>query len=201
MKQLVMEFLGTFFLAAVVAFTGHPVAIGLLLMAMVYCGGHISGGHYNPAVSLTIFFRGLISRSQLGLYMLAQTAGALCAAFFFNYITSTPFVAASHFAAAGLEKAFLIELVFTIVLCLTVVMVATTQAVPHNSIFGIAIGGSLVCIAAIGGIYNPAIALGSALAEYAHSHLFDLKAIGVYIAGPLCGALVTAGLFKYFEQN
>lgn len=200
MKKLVMEFLGTFFLAAIVAFTGHPLAIGMLLMAMVYCGGHISGAHYNPAVTLAIYLRGLMSAQQAALYMLAQTIGAACAAFFFNYITASTFAASSHFASIGLEKAFLVELIFTSVLCLTVLVVATTQAVPHNSIFGLAIGGALLCIAFVGGIYNPAIALGSAIAEYPHTMVVDIKALLVYIAGPLCSAFLASSLFRYFEK-
>lgn len=200
MKRLVMEFVGTFFLAAIVAFTGHPLAIGMLLMVMVYCGGHISGGHYNPAVSLTVFLRGLISASEAGLYMLAQILGALAAAVFFNYITTTPFITASHFASLGIEKVFFVEAVFTIILCLTVLVVATTHYIPHNSVFGIAIGGALLCMAFVGGIFNPAIALGSALVEHWHSGIAVSKDILVYIAGPLCGSAAAVGLFNYFEK-
>lgn len=201
MKKLIMEFLGTFFLTAIVAFTGHPIAIGVALMVLVYCGAHISGGHYNPAVSVAAFLRKNISAQSLGLYLLAQAAGAVCAAFFFFYITATPFVATSHFALLGLEKAFLIEAIFTIILCFTVLVVATTDAIPHNSIFGLAIGGALLCIALVGGIFNPAIAIGSAVCEYVHAHIFNIKALLVYICGPLTGALVAAGLFNYFERN
>lgn len=200
MKKLVMEFVGTFFLATIVAFTGNPLAIGMLLMAMVYCGSHISGGHYNPAVSVTVFLRGLISAQQTGLYILAQTLGALCAASFFYYITAKPFIASSHFASLGLEKAFLVEVVFTVILCLTVLVVATTNHIPHNSIFGIAIGGALLSIAVVGGIFNPAIALGSALIEHFHTGAVELRAVIVYITGPLCSAGIATALFKYFEK-
>lgn len=200
MKRLVMECIGTFFLTAVAAFTGHPLAIGMVLMAMVYCGSHISGGHFNPAVSLAIYLRGLLSAQYLGLYALAQSIGATAAAFFFHYITANPFIATSHFAQLGLEKAFLIELIFTIVLCLTILVVATTQVVPHNSIFGIAIGAALLSIAFIGGTFNPAIALGSSIAEHIHTGMVDARTVIVYLAGPLAGGAISAALFKYFER-
>ena len=68
----------------VVAMTGGdataPISVGFILVAMVYMGGHISGGHYNPAVSLAVYLRGKISFFQMFFYFVAQVVGGLCAA-------------------------------------------------------------------------------------------------------------------------
>ncbi len=58
MRSYLMEFIGTMFLVLAVTLSGNPIAIGVMLMVMVYMGGHISGGHYNPAVSFAVWVRG-----------------------------------------------------------------------------------------------------------------------------------------------
>jgi aquaporin Z len=60
MKKYIVELLGAFFLVLVIALTGDPIAIGVVLMVMVYAGGHISGAHYNPAVTFGLWLRGKI---------------------------------------------------------------------------------------------------------------------------------------------
>jgi aquaporin Z len=72
MKKLLVEALGTFFLVLVIALTGDPIAIGVVLMVMVYMGGHISGAHYNPAVTLGVWMRGDISTKKARKYVVAQ---------------------------------------------------------------------------------------------------------------------------------
>ena len=79
MKRYVMEFIGTFFLTLVISLTGHPIAIGLILMAMIYAGGHISGGHFNPAVSFAMFLEKTLSLNAMLRYWAAQTLGATLA--------------------------------------------------------------------------------------------------------------------------
>ena len=82
------EFIGTFFLVLTIGCTGiasapgviPPLAIGAVLMVMVYAGGHISGAHYNPAVTAGAFLRGATPARDVGTYLVAQIAGALAAA-------------------------------------------------------------------------------------------------------------------------
>ena len=64
MRNYITEFIGTFFLVLAIAFSGDPLIIGITLMVMVYMGGHISGAHYNPAVSIAMIIRGLLTRSE-----------------------------------------------------------------------------------------------------------------------------------------
>src|SRR5690242_5918277 len=88
LRSFVAEFIGTFFLVLTVGCTVipgtagviPPLAIGGALMVMVYAGGHISGGHFNPAVTLAIFVRGRCEAKQVIPYWIAQLAGAVVAA-------------------------------------------------------------------------------------------------------------------------
>ena len=84
MAKYLTEFIGTFFLVATIGFTviapgaDHmaPLAIGAALMVMIYAGGHVSGGHYNPAVTLAVYFRGRCSAADIIPYWIAQITGA-----------------------------------------------------------------------------------------------------------------------------
>src|SRR4051794_25260740 len=86
MRAYVTEFLGTFFLVLTIGLTVTgkvamaPLAIGASLMIMVYMGGHISGAHYNPAVSLAVMARGKLAPREIVMYCIAQTCGAVTAA-------------------------------------------------------------------------------------------------------------------------
>jgi aquaporin Z len=88
MRKYATEFIGTFFLVLTIGCTGiaagpgviAPLAIGAVLMVMIYAGGHISGGHYNPAVTLGVFLRGRCPAGDVAPYMAAQLAGAGAAA-------------------------------------------------------------------------------------------------------------------------
>src|SRR5512135_1988193 len=88
MKKYTVEFIGTFFLLLVIglcviepggAGAMAPLAIGTVLMVMVYAGGHISGGHYNPAVTLGVWMRGKCAAKDVPFYMVAQVLGGLAA--------------------------------------------------------------------------------------------------------------------------
>jgi len=74
MYPYVVEFLGTFLLVTVIAFVGNPYAIGAALTAAILLGGAVSGGHFNPAVSLWAWMSGKIPTNTLGLYVSAQAA-------------------------------------------------------------------------------------------------------------------------------
>jgi aquaporin Z len=89
LNKYIVECIGTFFLVTTIGLTvlkpgdvGNlaPIAIGAVLMVMIFAGGYISGGHYNPAVTLAVFLRGKCSRADAALYMVSQTLGALAAA-------------------------------------------------------------------------------------------------------------------------
>ena len=72
MKKYLIEFIGTFFLVFTIGLTGNPLAIGIMLTVLVYMGGHISGAHYNPAVTISILCKKLIEVKEAINYILAQ---------------------------------------------------------------------------------------------------------------------------------
>ena len=77
MKNYIIEFIGTFFLVLTIGMTGDPIAIGSMLMVMVYMGGHISGAHYNPAVSISMKIMGLLTTKELSGYIISQILGSM----------------------------------------------------------------------------------------------------------------------------
>src|SRR5579863_2448786 len=116
MKRYIMEMIGTFFLTVAISLTGHPIAIGLMLMAMIYVGGHVSGGHFNPAVSFVMFLEKSLSLHGMLRYWLAQSCGATLALFLFMMITNNMFVP-EMIPGSSLLAAMSIEALFTLVFC------------------------------------------------------------------------------------
>jgi aquaporin Z len=169
-NKYVMEFIGTFFLVFTVGMTViepgagafAPLAIGSALMVMVYAGGHISGGHYNPAVSLSVLVRGRISAKDGVTYMVVQVIAGLVAAAIVGFMKGdvevTPI---QHDVVSSL----LAEFLFTFALCFVVLNTATAKATEGNSYFGLAIGitvmvGAYAVGDISGGAFNPAVAFG-----------------------------------------
>jgi aquaporin Z len=199
MRRYLTEFIGTFFLVFVVGCTVlqkvplAPLAIGGTLMVMIYAGGHISGGHYNPAVTLAVLVRGKISPADAGGYWAAQVAGGLLGALTARYLVNPAKVTALSPGGRGIVVALLAEAIFTFALAYVVLNVATSRDHPGNDFYGLAIGFTVMAGAfAVGGLsggaFNPAVALGAA-----SSGLFDWAKIWIWLLAELvAGAL--AGL-------
>lgn len=171
MNKYVVEFIGTFFLVLTVGMTviapGEltlaPLAIGSVLMVMVYAGGHISGAHYNPAVTLAVWMRGKTSANDAVIYVVVQIVAAIVAALLVGYFKAgaeRPIVGHDDMIAS-----LLAEFLFTFALCYVVLNAATARANTGNSFYGLAIGFTVLAGAyAVGGIsggaFNPAVAAG-----------------------------------------
>lgn len=84
MFDLIVEFIGTFVFLSVILTVGQPIPIVVALLAAIYFGGHISGGHFNPAVSTMFLAKGAISIEKYIGYVLAQVLGGLLALMFYN---------------------------------------------------------------------------------------------------------------------
>lgn len=170
-RRYAVEAVGTFFLVFTVGCTVlaasplAPLAIGSALMVMVYAGGHISGGHFNPAVSLGAVVRGRLATADLAPYWAAQLIGAALAAVAATYVTD------KHPAAHGLASlpaAAVAEFLMTFALVWVVLNVATAAKNEGNGFYGLAIGFTvMVGAVAVGGIsggaFNPAVGLGAAM--------------------------------------
>lgn len=171
-KKYLVEFIGTFFLVftvgSAVLLSGKGVipaiSIGFVLMIMVYAGGHISGGHYNPAVSLSAAIRGALPLNQIVPYWISQVFGAVAASILLNiFVINPPYPECCEYNPIAL---ILGEFLFTYALCYVVLQTATTKKLEGNSFYGLAIGSTVTVGAfAVGGIFcygafNPAVAVG-----------------------------------------
>jgi aquaporin Z len=207
LPRLLTEFIGTFFLVLTIGLTVlsptpelAPVAIGSVLMVMVYMGGHISGAHYNPAVTLAAWMRGVTPAGDVGPYMLAQVLGALAAAFVVSVVIGRPLRVAPA-AETGLAEFFLLELLFTFALVLVILNVATADATKGNSYFGLAIGftvlaGAFAAGPISGGAFNPAVALGPILVDAVAGDGDTLGGLWVYLVACFAGGALAALVFR-----
>lgn len=213
MKKLLVEFLGAFFLVFTIGgavASGSviaPVAIGAALMVMVYAGGHISGAHYNPAVSLAIFIRGRMTAVEMFQYWVAQLIGGFLGALTSHAVTGSD--AATTMAPAkdiSIALPLLAEILGTFALAYVVLNVATSRNTAGNSFYGLAIGFTVMAMAvAIGGIsggaFNPAVGVGRDLADSIVGTGENLGSIWLYIVGPLIGGALAAVVFNYLNPD
>ena len=201
MKNYLVEFIGTFFLVLVIGLSVvdagagalAPLAIGSVLMVMVYAGGHISGAHYNPAVTLAVWMRGKCASKDVVPYMAAQIAAAIVAALIVNYFKSGAPVNPS---TPEVAKALLNEFFFTFALAYVVLNVATSSKTAGNSYYGLAIGFTVAAAAFAGGAisggaYNPAVAVGITTMG-----LSSIGNIWIFLVANFIGGAVAATVFK-----
>lgn len=198
-RKLIVEAIGTFFLVLTVGLVVlepgagalAPLAIGSALMVMVYAGGHISGGHYNPAVTLGVFLRGRATAADLGGYWVAQLIGGVLAALAVGYLKPDAAVVA---AAPDIGRAFVSELLFTFALVFVVLNVATSRGTEGNSFFGLAIGFTVLVGAfsvgnISGGAFNPAVAVGITLLGLTGSSFLWVFVVSNLLGGAVAGLL------------
>jgi aquaporin Z len=211
MRNYLTEFIGTFFLVLTVGLTVvnevslAPLAIGASLMVMVYMGGHVSGGHYNPAVSLAVLMNGKMSSvGEFVAYVVSQLAGAIAAALVVYGVLGKSFVPAPG-EEASLTGALLIELLYTFALALVVLNSAASAKTHGNSFYGLAIGFTIVVAAFAGGpisggAFNPAVGLGPALV-HALVGAGSVGHVWLYVVGPAAGGALAAVVFGLQERE
>jgi aquaporin Z len=186
-RKYAVEAIGTFFLVFTVAASGFshsaftPLAAGAALMAMVYAGGYISGGHYNPAVTLAALWRRRIGPADAVAYWIVQFAAGIVAGVVARAVVDPAAVTTLRPSGHALAATAVVELLFTFALCYVVLNVATSKSQLGNSFFGLAIGFTVLAGAfAVGGIsggaFNPAVSLGAAAGG-----LFAWSTLWVYI--------------------
>ena len=206
MKKYITEFIGTFFLVMAVGMASTmgamaPVAIGATLMVMVYAGGHISGAHYNPAVTLAVMLRGRIGMNEALPYMLVQIVGAAVAALICSQVLEIKGAGDCAVAEGNTIKALVGEILGTFALAYVVLNVATAKANAGNSYFGLAIGFTVTAMAYTfggfsGGAFNPAVAIGQSVAGN-----FCWANIWIYLVGCFGGAALAAVVFNMNNPN
>jgi aquaporin Z len=198
-RRLLVEFIGTFFLVFTVGMASKtagsfaPLAIGAVLMVMVFAGGHLSGAHYNPAVSTAVLLRGKLSFSEYLPYVVAQLLAGIVAAGAVIALGYDP-VAPKRTGAVG--SMLVVEFLFTFALAYVVLNVATAKGTEGNSFYGLAIGftvatGAFAVGSISGGAFNPAVAVGASLMG-----LFAWSHIWIYFLASLLGGAAAASAFR-----
>jgi len=205
MNRYVVEFIGTFFLVFTVGMVSidpgagalAPLAIGSALAVMVYAGGHISGGHYNPAVTLAVWLRGKASASGALAYWVAQIVAGVVAAAVVLFLKDNSATTATYDVGPALVAEFL----FAFALCFVVLNVATAKSTDGNSYFGFAIGftvmvGAFAVGSISGGVFNPAVAVGITVMG-----MVDVSFIWVYFVATLLGGAAAALAFNALKLS
>jgi aquaporin Z len=205
-RKLTVELIGTFFLVTTVCLASHPgsgaaaltpLAAGAVLMVMIFAGGHVSGGHFNPAVSIAVLVRGSLGRGEFLGYVIAQCLGAVLAALFARAVVGG---VATPADVSGVWKLFAVEGVFTFALAYVMLNVATSPATEGNSFYGLAIGftvvgGGFAAASISGAAFNPAVALGASVAgTFTWGHLW------AYVVAALLGGVCAAAVFLFLEE-
>lgn len=221
MKKLFAEFFGTFWLvlggcgtavfaASHVGFMGVALAFGLTVLSMAYAVGHISGGHFNPAVSFGLFAGGRFSAKDLVSYILAQVLGAIAAAAVLYVVLTSSNMEIGGFASNGygelspdkysLTSVFIVEFVLTAFFL--IVIMGATDKFANGKFAGIAIGLALTLIHLISipvsnTSVNPARSLSQAIfagGEY-------LCQVWVFWVAPIAGAVVGGLIYKFLLEK
>jgi aquaporin Z len=203
-RKLGVEFIGTFFLVftvgMAVATAGRlaPLAIGSVLMVMVFAGGHVSGGHYNPAVSTAVFLRGKLTSSDYVAYVVTQVLAGIVAAV---VVIALGYDAKTAAPVAGAGKMLIVEFLFTFALAYVVLNVATSKGTEGNSFYGLAIGftvaaGAFAVGSISGGAFNPAVAIGATVMG-----VFSWGHIWIYLLANFAGGAAAAYAFRLTEPG
>ena len=205
MNKYLTEFIGAFFLVLTIGCTVlsrepgvvPPLAIGAALMVMVFAGGHISGAHYNPAVTLAVFMRGKLPMADVVPYMASQIIGAVVGALAVGFLAGS----GTPMEIVNVPAALLAEFLFTFALCWVVLNVATSRGTNGNSFYGLAIGftvmaGAFAVGRISGGAFNPAVAIGAAMMK-----LLAFQQIWMHVAAEFAAAATAALAFKAIAKE
>ena len=200
MNKYMTEFIGTFFLVLTIGCTVIPraagvipaLAIGSALMVMIFAGGHVSGGHYNPAVTLGVWIRGKCPTADVLPYWTAQVLAAIVAALTAKFLVGSP----STELIPAVGPALVAEFLYTFALVYVVLNVATAKGTSGNSFYGLAIGFTVLTGAfsvgrVSGGAFNPAVAVGVVVMG-----LLSASSIWIHIVADLLGGAAAAMVFK-----
>lgn len=201
MNKYLVEFTGTFFLMFTIAVVvldqslGNfsAIAIGLVLASMVYAGGHISGAHYNPAVTISFWLSGNFRKRDIAPYIISQTAAAVTASILAYLIIDA---GTREAVQLNIIRALVSEFIFTFALVFVILNVAASSGTKGNSFYGIAIG-SVVAAGVYsvgnvsGAVFNPAVAVGNTVIGVS-----GINNIWIYFLANITGGLLATYVFK-----
>ena len=201
-KPWLAEFLGTFLLVfagtsaivindvslGAITHVGIALVFGLVVAAMIYTFGEISGAHLNPAVTLGFYYARRFPGRQVAPYLLSQGLGAISASVLLHLLFPDHNSLGATLPRGAVAQSFMLEMLITFMLMLTIIQFATGAKEKHN-LAGVAIGGVVACAALFAGpisgaSMNPARSLGPALISG------SLTVLWLYILAPIVGSLL-----------
>ena len=200
--KLITEFIGTFFLtltictAAAFGTAGSyaPFAIASTLMVMIYAGGHVSGAHYNPAVTISIYMRGACDKSEVAPYIASQVVAGVMGAMVASNVLMPDGEVGPLVMDTG--PAFGAELMFTFALAYVILNVATSESTDGNGYYGAAIAfvvlaGALTVGPISGASFNPAVT-----ASLISAGVMGVADSWVHLVPQLIGGVLAALVFN-----
>lgn len=203
----IIEIVGTFLfvvtipLATITNAEVSPLAFGMLLMALVFAFGYLSGGHFNPAVTFATFLgTPEFKKDRFVVYIVAQLIGGVGAALYCVMIHGPDFpVPEMPYEMLEILRRFLIESTYTFVFC-SIILHVNYSKQQDNKFYGFAVGmaylaASLTSGGAVGGIYNPAAATGLIVVRCLTTYCVPLGNLWVYWAGSAVGAIVASIIY------
>jgi len=204
MKKYLTELIGTFFLVLIIGLSKNPLAIGFGLTILVYMGAHISGAHYNPAVSLAMLLRKEINISDFIKYISSQVLGASLAAYVVSIMSSNMIVQPDLQEPVAII--LLAELMFTYLLVFVILNVATHPNLEGNSFYGFAIGLTVMtgayCVGPLtGGVFNPAVSIGPSLIDLVTGNGISQHFLWYYLTAPVAGSIIAVIHFNFILKK
>jgi aquaporin NIP len=213
MKKYIAETLGTFALLfcgtgaiiineqtnGTITHVGVAMTFGLIVMAMIYSLGNISGAHLNPAVTIAFILANKFPLKEVAPYILSQTTGALAASFTLKYLFPSSLTLGATLPSGTVTQSFILEFILTFILMLVIMNVATGSK--EKGLFaGIAIGATVMLEAMFAGpicgaSMNPARSLAPAIASGQLQHLW------IYLIAPILGAALAIPVWQYLKTN
>lgn len=208
MNKYIIEFLGTFFLVLIIATSQNPLAIGLGLSVLVYMGAHVSGAHYNPAVTLAMFINDQIDIKESGKYVASQLAGSVAAVYSLAKLGKDSFfvIPPVENQNINIQSFYFAEILFTFLLVFVILNVALNKRLEGNQFYGLAIG--LTVTAGIfsvgdvsGAVFNPAVSFGSSLmgmieSQVTGNNISSSDFFGDYLISGIIGSVLASYLYK-----
>ena len=204
MNKYIIEFLGTLFLVLIIGLSQNPIAIGLGLAVLVYMGAHISGAHYNPAVSLSMLINKQIQLKEFSFYVASQLLGSVVAAYFVVLLGNDDFNVVSN--TSDISSFFFAEILFTFLLVFVILNVALNKNLKGNQFYGLAIGLTVTAGAfsvgdISGAVFNPAVSFGPSFFSF-----IDPQVVGndisssdfflYYLISGIIGSVIASYLYK-----
>ena len=204
MNKYIIEFLGTLFLVLIIGLSQNPIAIGLGLAVLVYMGAHISGAHYNPAVSLSMLINKQIQLKEFSFYVASQFLGSVVATYLVVLLGNDDFNVVSN--TSDISSFFFAEILFTFLLVFVILNVALNKNLKGNQFYGLAIGLTVTAGAfsvgdISGAVFNPAVSFGPSFFSF-----IDPQVVGndisssdfflYYLISGIIGSVVASYLYK-----